>query len=368
MAGQREPKAIPQNVGNGSAFDDDKAVKDRFYEAHQGIMGMIFAANKMRGRKLRARERSLPLTIIGGFLGSGKTTLLNHLLLSPHGLRLVVLVNDFGKVNIDAELVASQTDDMINLTNGCACCAVSADLTNNLIALAEREDQPDAIVLEASGVADPNGIVTAALTNPAIRLDGSLVVVDAETFRVLAEDTLTSRLFHNQITAADLIVLSKADLIDAAQRAEAREWCADHYPDKRVIEAVNGNIPPDLILGIDTQRDLQAEAPYPTDHAHDFGSVSFTIDEPLDGDRLHDFFENLPESLLRAKGVLHLVDEPARRTIYQRVGKRWSYAPGEPWGDKTPHSSLVFIGPAGQLDQFTLELGLSACRADSVNT
>jgi G3E family GTPase len=364
MAGQREPKNIPPNVGNGSAFDDDKAVEDRFNEAHQGIMGMLFAAYKMRGRKPRNRERSLPLTIIGGFLGSGKTSLLNHLLVSPHGLRLVVLVNDFGKVNIDAELVASQTDDMINLTNGCACCAVSADLTNNLIELAEREDQPDAIVLEASGVADPNGIAQIALSNPAIRLDGGLVVVDAETMRVLAEDTLTSRLFHNQILAADLIVLSKVDLLDDTQRAEAREWLSAYYPNRRMIEAVHGDVPVQLLLGIDTKRDMQTEAPESTDHAHDFESMSFTIDEPLDGNRLHAFFDTLPESLLRAKGILHLADEPARRTIYQRVGKRWSYTPAEPWSDENPHSSLVFIGPAGQLDQFTLEADLDACRAE----
>jgi G3E family GTPase len=342
-------------------------MEERAEEARQALFGMIFAALKMRGRKLRAPEGSLPLTIIGGFLGSGKTTLLNHLLVSPHGRRLVVLVNDFGRINIDAALVASQTDDMITLSNGCACCAVSADLTNNLIEIAEREPPPEAIVLEASGIAEPNGIIQTALTNPAIRLDGSLVVVDAETMQEFAEYPLTSRLFHNQIMAADLIVLSKVDLMDESQRAEARQWLPAHYPDKRVIEAVNGDVPAELVLGIDSKRDVQAEASTPTDHVHDFESVSFTINEPLDGDRLHAFLEALPEALLRAKGVLNLAEEPSQRTIYQRVGKRWSYTPAEPWGDETPHSSLVFIGPPWLLDESTLEAGLYACRADRLD-
>ena len=224
-------------------------------------------------------------------------------------------------------------------------------------------ESPDAIVLEASGIADPNGVVQVALANPAIRLDGSLVVVDAETLRDLAKDSLTSRLFHNQISAADLIVLSKVDLIDDTQRAAARDWLAVHYPAKRVFEAVNGDVPAQVVLGIDTKRDLQAEATQPTDHAHDFENMSFTIDHPLDGDRLHELFGTLPESLLRAKGVLNLVEEPKYQTIYQRVGKRWSYTPSEPWGDELPHSSLVFIGPAGLLDRSTLEAGLDACVA-----
>jgi len=317
---------------------------------------------------LRAREGSLPLTIIGGFLGSGKTTLLNRLLAEPHGRRLAVLVNDFGRINIDAGLVSSQTEDMISLTNGCACCAVAGDLTQTLINIAEREEPPDAIVLEASGIADMHAVVQIALTNPAIRMEGALVVVDAETVQTLANDPLTSRLFRNQISAADLIVLSKLDLLDELQHAEAREWLAAHYPEMRVIEAVNGDVPARVVLGIDTKRDVQAEAPSTTDHVHDFESVSFTVDETLDGDRLQEFIDALPESLLRAKGVLNLAEEPSRRTIYQRVGKRWSYTPAEPWGAEPPHSSLVFISPAGLLDQSTLEAGLDACRADRIDT
>lgn len=363
---RKPPDGIGSADGPSASAENAAAMHSRALEARQGLSEMIFAALKMRGREQRAPDRSLPLTIIGGFLGSGKTTLLNHLLVSPHGRKLVVLVNDFGRINIDASLVASQTDDMIKLSNGCACCAVSAGLTNSLVEIADREEPPEAIVLEASGIADPNGIMQVALSNPAIRVDGNLVVVDAETLQDLAEDPLTGRLFHNQIAAADLVVLSKVDLLDESQRAEARQWLAANYPGKRVIEAVNGDVPPDLILGIDTRRDMQAGASAPTDHVHDFESVSFTIDEPLDGDRLHAFLAGLPEALLRAKGILNLAAEPARRTVYQRVGKRWSYSAAEPWGDERPHSSLVFIGPAGLLDESALEVGLDDCRVTRV--
>lgn len=363
MSDQSATKSNHSNAGNGSAFDDDLAVIDRFNEAHQGMMGMLFAAYKMRTRNLRAPDESLPLTIIGGFLGSGKTTLLNHLLVSPHGKKLVVLVNDFGRINVDAALVESQTEDMISLSNGCACCAVSADLTDALLEIAEREEPPDAIVLEASGIAEPYGIVQVALSNPAIRLDGNLVVVDAETLQTFAEDPLISRLFHNQIEAADLVVLNKIDLIDETQRVAAREWLANQFPDKHVVEAVNGNVPTEVILGLDTKRGRRADVPMPTDHDHDFESVSITIDEPLEDDRLHMFLEALPESLLRAKGVLNLAGEPSRRTIYQRVGRRWSYSAAEPWDDERPHSSLVFIGPAGLLDPSTIETDLLDCIA-----
>src|SRR5665213_3036640 len=119
------------------------------------MLGGILEAARIVPSVQRAAPGSLPLTVIGGFLGAGKTTLLTHLLRGDHGRRIAVLVNDFGAINIDAELVRSRTADTISLANGCACCSVAGDLTRALVALAQREDPPDAIVLEASGLADP---------------------------------------------------------------------------------------------------------------------------------------------------------------------------------------------------------------------
>jgi G3E family GTPase len=353
----------PFNMASVVNSTNSRRVEERFNEAHEGMMGMLMAAYKVQQQSPKAPDQSLPLTIIGGFLGAGKTTLLNELLTAPHGKRLVVLVNDFGKVNIDAELIASQTDDMINLSNGCACCSVSADLTDSLLKLADRDELPDAVVLEASGVADPNGIVQVAHTIPAIRLDGGLAVVDAETIFTLAKDSLTSRLFHNQISAADLIVLTKVDLVDEEHLKTVHQWLEVNYPNKKVVQAVNGHVPAEIILGIETSQNSGLEQPEKTDHKHDFASVSFTIEQTLDQEKLKAFIAQLPKSMLRVKGVINAIDTPDNKIVYQQVGQRGSFSISEAWGQEARHSSLVFIGPKGSLNKEQLEEQLLNCIA-----
>lgn len=357
-ASKQETKT--RTAGN-PAVDPDSASFAQALEGHQALSGLLFAALKMRGRQRRLDAGCVPLTIIGGFLGSGKTTVLSKLLASPHGRKLVVLVNDFGAINIDAELVDSQTDDMINLKNGCACCAVSSDLTNALIEVVDREELPDAIVLEASGVADPHGIAQTALSNPSVQLDGCLTVVDAETLERHADDPVTRRLFRNQIAAADLVILSKIDLVDEATRVADLDWLAKHFPGKRIVEATLGDVPPDILLGIESSRDIDETELEAEDHAHDFASVSVTVEEPLDDSRLQDFFAALPETVLRAKGFLNLASSPDHRTVFQRVGQRWLMSEGEAWGGVTPITTLVLIGPRGTLDKADLTNGLRAC-------
>ncbi|MEI6723360.1 MAG: GTP-binding protein, partial [Betaproteobacteria bacterium] len=163
-------------------------------QAWQMLSGFIQAA-QMIPQKQRAAEGSLPLTVIGGFLGAGKTTLVNKLLSGTHGVRVAVLVNDFGRINIDSALITSQTADTISLANGCACCTIAGDLTKTLLELAGRTEPPEAIVLEASGLADPLGIAQVALANPALRLDGILAVLDAEAAARTAADPACAATF-----------------------------------------------------------------------------------------------------------------------------------------------------------------------------
>ena len=235
-------------LGNRRAIDPHAAAA----ETWQMLSGIIQAAQMIPGA-LRAADDSLPLTVIGGFLGAGKTTLLNRLLVAPHGRRIAVLVNDFGRIDIDAALIRSRTDDMISLSNGCACCSVAGDLTKALVVLAQREEPPEAIVLEASGLADPRGIAQVALANPALRLDGLLTVVDAETLGALSESEPTRGPLMAQLSSADLIVLNKLDLADAELIEVFREELLSAGADKvfAVSGATGAGIPEllDAVLG-----------------------------------------------------------------------------------------------------------------------
>ena len=306
------------------------------------LAGLIEAA-RIVPETLRAAPRSLPLTVIGGFLGAGKTTLVNRLLAEPHGLRIAVLVNDFGRINVDAALVASRTADTIALTNGCACCSISGDLTRALVQVAQSESPPDAIVLEASGIADPRGLAHVALANPALRLDGLVTLVDAETVLTHAADPEYGALFRSQVAAADLVVLNKRDLVSAQQFDAARDWIAAHAPGRPMVAASHGDVPTAVLLGIGSDRALEARAPL---HAHHFAARSIESEVPLDEASLQALVDRGEGEVLRAKGIVWLASAPDRRTVYQRVGARQSFVPGEPWAGERPRSQVVVITKA----------------------
>lgn len=152
----------------------------------------------------------LPLTVIGGYLGAGKTTLINRLLAGDHGLRLMVLVNDFGAVNIDAQLLKTATEDRIELTNGCVCCTMGADLFMAIGDVLDRSDRPDHLVIEASGIGDPARIAQAALTEPGLAYGGTVTVIDGLTWDTLSTDPQIGPQIRAQGAVADLCLTSKA--------------------------------------------------------------------------------------------------------------------------------------------------------------
>lgn len=318
-----------------------------------------------------ARE-PIQLTVIGGFLGAGKTTLLNRLLRDAGERRLAVLVNDFGAINIDAELVRSSEGQMVTLTNGCICCGVAGDFIGELALLRDRPDPPAHVVVEASGVADPGQIVVLG-SLPGYRKDAAVVVADAETVRARATDATTGHHVIGQLRAADLLVLNKVDLVDAERRAQARAWLREIAgPSTAIVETSFGAVPIDVVLGVHAA-DRPALEPHEHEHEHgghdhhhpSFETWSWRGEEAVSGAALVEALKGLPDGIVRAKGLLHLREDPASRYVLQVVGRRFSVTADRPWGADAPGSQLVVIGLPGSVDAGALDAtlaGLTAAR------
>jgi G3E family GTPase len=195
----------------------------------------------------------VPVTLLTGFLGAGKTTLLNRILNGEHGLRVGVLVNDFGAINIDAELVAGVEQNTISLTNGCVCCEIRDDLVNSLEQLLTRQEAVDYVILEASGVADSEGIVMTFL-NPRyeglLRLDSITCIIDAVGIFADGDNERLNLLKLRQIGFADLVVLNKTDLVGPEHIEVIREWIGHHIQRIRIVEATQCDVPLEILLAV----------------------------------------------------------------------------------------------------------------------
>ncbi|HVF80146.1 MAG TPA: GTP-binding protein [Solirubrobacteraceae bacterium] len=312
-----------------------------------------------------APREPILLTVIGGFLGAGKTTLLNGLLRDAGNRRLAVLVNDFGAINIDAELVQSREGEMVSLRNGCICCGVAGDFIGELALLRDRPDPPAHVVVEASGVADPGQIAVLG-DLPGYRRDAAVVVVDAESVRDRATDDRTGHHVMGQLRAADLLVLNKSDLVDAEQLAQTHAWLREIAgPSTAIVETSFGAVPVEVVLGVhgggrpaaaEPDRDHDVH-----DHAHhpSYESWSWSGPDPISGTGLVDALHALPDGIVRAKGLLHLREDPANRYVLQVVGRRFTVEADRPWQpDAAPASQLVVIGLPGSVDEQELDATL----------
>src|ERR1700728_1971284 len=207
-------------------------------------------ASRCAGPLPEANKMPVPVVLVAGFLGAGKTTFVNHLLAHAGGRRIAAVVNDFGAINIDAELITGATDGVVSLSNGCICCSLQSDLLHTLAGLLRRDPRPELIVIETSGVADPTDIVR-NLMDPVIwreaPLETVLCVVDATTSIAMLDDAL----LRSQIRAADVVALSKVDLADASDQARVRDAVRAMRPAAVLVDAPHGEIPAALLFPSD---------------------------------------------------------------------------------------------------------------------
>ena len=306
----------------------------------------------------------IPLTILTGFLGAGKTTLLNQILRGEHGLRVAVLVNDFGAINIDAALIDHVRDATISLRNGCICCSIRSDLLAAVLGLLRREQPPEYIIIECSGVADP--IEVARTFNlpelrPWVQLDSMIALIDAEQVHTHEE---YQDLIADQIAAADIVILNKIDLASANLRNGLRAWVGAIAPAARVIEASYGHVALELLLGVGRYAHTLAHHSADRQHGDMFATWSFTTERPFAFKPLRAMLANLPTTIIRAKGTLWVAEQPDRRLVLQLVGQRLSLSVDTLWSGAPRRSDLVLIGAVGNIDPVQLDAAFRSATTD----
>ena len=300
----------------------------------------------------------VPLTVVGGFLGAGKTTLLNHILANANGRRIGIVVNDFGEINIDERLIARRTDRIVSLTNGCACCDFGGTLFDSLFQLLEAAGPLEFIIIETSGVANPAKVADVGRVGRSFRLNLIVIVTDAATVREHAADRYLGDTITRQLAAADLILINKTDLMEAAELAELEAWFDTVAPGVGRIACRAAAVPVDMLLDVPPPDRLVRRGD-DTKHADEhhgrqFESWSFVSSRPFRAAALHDVLAQLPQTILRAKGMVRLDQEPDRQTVLHFVAGRWTLETGEAWL-ALPRTELVVIGLAGRIETAALE-------------
>lgn len=324
--------------------------------------------------------KPIPITIISGFLGAGKTTLLNRILNGNHGLKIAVLVNDFGDINIDSKLITDiQGQDIISLENGCVCCTIRGDLLNSVLGLFTRDPLPEYILIESSGVSYPSEVARTFLLpdlRPYLTVDSIIALID--TPQVLTLTGESEALAAEQISMSDIIILNKIDLAEEHLIESARIWATEIVPTARILETAHAQVPLEFILNTAEFSPDQLSAGDPTeihvhnlDHPHPdhisvFHTWSYASPSPLAFTALKDVIQTLPPNIIRAKGILHLAELPDQPAIFQLAGKRLNLTLGKGWGAAEPKTELVFISTDPDIDTADLSLRFESCIAKNL--
>ena len=357
----------------------------------------------------------IPVTVLTGYLGAGKTTLLNRILTEDHGKRYAVIVNEFGEIGIDNDLVVGADEDVFEMNNGCVCCTVRGDLIRVVSGLMKRQrpGKPafDAIIVETTGLADPGPVAQTFFVDEEVKaktqLDSVTALVDARHVMARLDDSKEAR---EQVAFADRIILNKVDLASADELDAVESRLRALNPLAPIVRAERSNVPLDQVLGVhafDLDRILEVRPDWvnpphgaeghvhgedcghdhdhdhhghdhghdhhhdhdhgPRGHAHndDIKGVALSLDRPINGERFTQWLDQLlaqqGQNILRAKGIIDVKGED-RRLVFQAVHMILEGDLQRPWGEKERRwSRAVFIGR--DLDEAALKAGFEACAA-----
>ena len=291
---------------------------------------------------MRVPSYSIPVTVIGGYLGAGKTTLVNHLLRNADGRRLAVLVNEFGSIAIDEDLIEAEEDGLISIAGGCICCSFGNDLIGAINDLRTSDPAPEHIVVETSGVALPGAVVASLGLMDGIRPDGTVVLVDAETVLKQVADDYIGDTITRQLADAEIVVINKRDLISDSAATRLTDRLTALAPHAVQIETDFGKVPLDAVLGAVETPSSGTRSGGHSDAR--FASIALNPTARFDVAAIAEHLATGPLGVVRAKG--YLTGSDGQVWLVQTVGKRWQAEPL----DHQPDPQLVCIGAKGQLD------------------